>query len=421
MSPGSAARLLSQTESHELLFASPTPKVTNINPLTALIVVPSLQAGAADHGVVDLVRILTGAGNRALVVSRGGRLQDEVVSLGGEFIALDVASKNPLTMLRNAFELARIVRRERCDIIHAHGRAPGWSAWLAARFAGIPFITSWYKGFREQNLFKHVYNGVMARGDRIIAVSDQIAELVSDRYGVSWSRISVVPASVDMKAFDPKAVSDERVEAMRRIFGVEPGSRVILVVGRMLRRKGHHLVVQAVNRLKQMGLKNFVCVFVGEDHGQSRYTGEVWDLVLATDCAGIVRLIGPVDDMPAAYAAATVVVSASTQAEGLQRAILEAQAMARPVIVSDLGAGPDVVLAAPSVPEDRMTGLRFASGDDSALAAALLRLFSMPESAHRAIGRRGREWVASHFNARAVAEATLKIYAEFARGRRTGP
>ena len=107
---------------------------------------------------------------------------------------------------------------------------------------------------------------------------------------------------------------------------------------------------QAVRRLKEMGLKDFLCVFVGEDQGKSRYTGELWDLVLATDTADVIRMAGPTDDLPAAFAAATVVVNAATQPEGLQRAILEAQAMASPVVVSDLGAGPDVVLAPPRSP-----------------------------------------------------------------------
>ncbi len=178
-------------------------------------------------------------------------------------------------------------------------------------------------------------------------------------------------------------------------------------------------MVQAVHRLKEMGLKDFVCVFAGEDHGKSRYTGELWDLVLATKTADVIRMTGPVDDLPAAYAAASVVVSAATQDEGLQRTILEAQAMARPVIVSDLGAGPEVVLAPPSVSEDRMTGLRFSAGDDAALAAALIRLFSMPEAARRAIGARGRDWVTGHFDASAVADLTLKLYAEAVRGRKT--
>ena len=107
-----------------------------------------------------------------------------------------------------------------------------------------------------------------------------------------------------------------------------------------------------------------------------------------------------------------MVVSAAIQPEGLQRAILEAQAMAKPVIVSDLGAGPDVVLAPPTVAEDRMTGLRFVSGDHAALAAAAIRLFSLPEPARNAVGTRGRAWVVAHFNALAVTGPTLALYDE---------
>jgi glycosyltransferase involved in cell wall biosynthesis len=184
----------------------------------------------------------------------------------------------------------------------------------------------------------------------------------------------------------------------------------------MLRRKGHHVVVQAVRRLKARRLKDFVCVFLGEDEGRTRYSGELWDLVLATDTAELVRLGGATADRPAAYAAATVVVSAAVQAEGLQRAILEAQAMARPVVVSDLAAGPDVVLA-PPVAEDRITGLRVPAGDEAALEAALIHLFSLPESARRGIGARGRAWALENFDAAAVAELTLGLYAEVARRR----
>ena len=78
-----------------------------------------------------------------------------------------------------------------------------------------------------------------------------------------------------------------------------------------------------------MGLKDFLCVFVGEDQGKSRYTGELWDLVLATGTTDVIRMAGPTDDLPAAFAAATVVVNAAIQPEGLQRAILEAEAMAQ--------------------------------------------------------------------------------------------
>jgi glycosyltransferase involved in cell wall biosynthesis len=390
------------------------------NPISALIVVPTLDVGAADAGAAALARILSQGGHRAIVVSRPGRLVADLAAAGAEFVPLDMGGNNPVAILRNAFALMRIARERHCDLIHAHGRAAAWSAYLAARLTGVPFVTSWYKGFRDQNILKHVYNGVMARGDHVIAASEQLAQLVNDRYGTSWERIAVLPTSIDFERFDPAQVTRERIETLRRSWGIKPDTKVILVVGRILRRKGHHVMVRAAQRLKDMGFKDFLCVFVGEDRGHTRYTGELWDLVLTTHTMDVIRMAAPVADMPAAYAAAAAVVSAAVQPEGQQRSIIEAQAMGRPVIVSDVGAGPDVVLTAPAVPDGRVTGLRYAAGDDGALAEALVRLFSMPEPTRRAIGARGRDWVCGHFEPALVAEQTLRLYAAIA-GRAAAP
>lgn len=395
------------------LSVKPAAQVVS-DPLTVLIVVPTLDGGAADAGAVELVRILQNAGHRTIVASRAGRLAADVTSAGAEFIALDTGTNNPVAILSNAGALSRLVREQKCDVIHAFGRAGAWSALIAAKLSGIPFVTSWYKGFQEQNFFKRLYNSVMARGTRVFAVSDQIAQLINDRYGTPWDKIAVVPSSIDFDRFDPAHVTHARIDAVRNTWGVKPETKVILVTGRILRRKGHHVVVKAVRRLKDMGLKDFLFVFVGEDRGRTHYTGELWDLVLATGTMDVIRMAAPVSDMPAAYAAASVVVSGAIQPEGVQRALLEAQAMARPVLVSDLAAGPDVVLTAPAVPEGRITGLRFPSGDDAALAAALLRLFFLSEPARNAMGRRGREWVLGHFDGDQVAAQTLRLYSEIA-------
>jgi glycosyltransferase involved in cell wall biosynthesis len=387
--------------------------------LTVVIAVPTLDIGAADLGALDLVRILASAGHHPIVVSSGGRLAPAVSTAGAEFISLDVASKNPLVIAGNGLALVRLIHERGCDVLHAHGRTAAWSALIASRITRVPLITSWYKGFREQNPIKRFYNGVMVRGERVVAISDQIAELIAERHRTPSERIVVIPAIVDFERFDPARVGLERIAAVRKEWGARKNTKIILIVGRMLRRKGHHIVVQAVRRLKAMGLKDFLCVFTGEDQGRSRYTGEIWDLILATDTTDVIRLAGAVADVPAALAAATVVVSAAIQPEGLQRAILEALAMRNPVVVSDLAAGPDVVLAPPAVSEDRITGLRVASGDDRALAAGLIRIFSMPEAARQAIGARGREWVLSQFNPAIVTAQTLALYAEIAADRRS--
>jgi glycosyltransferase involved in cell wall biosynthesis len=367
-----------------------------------MIAVPTLETGAADEDGVELARTLTAAGHRAVVVSRGGRLEGDVAACGAQFVRLDMASINPVVIARNAFVLARLIRQRHCGVVHALARAPGWSGYAAARMTGVAFLTTWYGGFRDQNLFKHAYNGVMARGEQVIAMSDQIADIIAERHRVAADRIIVIPSHIDIARFDPTRIEPERVDAVRAAWGVGPGTRVIMVVGRILRRKG-------------MGLRDFAFVLVGEDNGNSSYSGELWDLVMTTKTTDVIRIAGPPADEPAAYMGAAAVISAAIQLESPQRSLLEAMAMARPVIVSDLAAGSDTVLAPPAVTEDRMTGWRFRSGDDAELAATLIRLLSASESTRLAVGRRGRERVKSQFATQAAPDQMLALYSEIAR------
>ena len=140
-------------------------------------------------------------------------------------------------------------------------------------------------------------------------------------------------------------------------------------------------------------------------------------MVLATQTSDVIRIVGPPDDLPAAYGAATAVVSPAIQLEGSERSVLEAMAMACPVITSDLAAGSETVLAPPGVAEDRMTGLTFKSGDDRELATALIRLLSAQEDVRLAVGRRGRERAVAQFAIEEGATQMLALYLELARPR----
>jgi glycosyltransferase involved in cell wall biosynthesis len=397
-------------------MAAVAPASVSPQALTVLIAVPTVESGAADEGAVELARMLGTAGHRAIIATSGGRLERDVAACGAELVRLDTASRNPLVMTRNAFALKRLIVERRCTLVHALARAPAWSALAAARMTGVPLVTTWYNAFRDQNVFKRFYNGVMVRGERVIALSDQIADAIAERHGVAAGRIVVVPPHIDFVEFDPAKVAPHRVEAVRTGWGVGADTRAIVAVGSILRREGHHVIVRAARRLKDMGLRDFAFVLVGEDPGRSSYSGELWDMVLATETSDVIRIAGPPADRPAAYASAIAVVSAAIQLES-PRSLLEAMTMARPVIASDLAAGPETVLAPPAVAEDRMTGLRFPAGDDGELAAALIRLLSATEGARRAIGRRGRERVVAQFADAGMATQLLAVYAEIARQR----
>lgn len=400
--------------------AGSRPVLRPDRPLTVLITVPTLDLGAADEGAVGLAKILAEAGHRPIVAARGGRLAHLVAEQGGEVVSLDTATRNPAVIARNAVALRRLIVSRGCDVVHAHGRAPGWSAWLAARTTGKPFLATCHTGFRDQNLLKHWYNGVMARGDVVIAASERIAELVAERHHVPPDRLAVIHPLLDLDGFDPAGIAPERVAVVRAAWGVRPATRVVLVPGRILRRHGQHVAVAAARRLKESGISDVVFVLDGEDGGRSRYSGELWDLVLSSGTADIVRITGPGTDPAASLAAASVVVCPSVQLEGIFRPLAEAMAMARPVIASDLAAGPDLVPVLSASEEDRATALRCRAGDDAALAAALVRVLALPEPLRHAMGQRARARVLGAFDRARTVEQTLATYARVTAGASAG-
>ena len=117
------------------------------------------------------------------------------------------------------------------------------------------------------------------------------------------------------------------------------------------------------------------------------------------------RLCGHAEDMPAALLLADVAVHSSTDPEAFGRTVVEAQAMARPVIASDLGAPRETV-------EEGVTGWRVAPGDPEALAAAVRRVLEMPASLRGAVGKHARATVLERYTKRAMQDATLALYRE---------
>lgn len=372
-----------------------------------------MRSGGAELGCLQVAEALIAAGHRALVISEGGRMVDDLVRAGAEHITAPMATKNPVRLWANARMLARLIAREQVDVIHARSRAPAWSAWLASKRARIPFVTTYHSGYREANALKRAYNSVMVKGARVIAVSQWIADLIASRYGTPRSRIVVIHRVVDLERFDPAAVSEARKEALRRAWGVDGNAPIILLPGRVTRRKGHDVLLRAAAHIKdELG---FTVVCAGDDQAGSSYRAEMDRLLAQLGLEDRVKFVGHVTDMPAAYALAAVSVSAATSPEGFQRAMLESQAMGVPVAVSDEGPGVEVVRAAPRCAADETTGFNFPSGDTQGLAAALRTLLTMPEAARRAMGARGQAWVAGAYGRDTLTRATLALYQDVVR------
>lgn len=377
-------------------------------PMTILQVVPQLETGGAERTTLDVAAALIADGDRALVVSEGGRMLPELEAMGAEHFKMPVASKAIFTMRRNASRLADLMEREGVDIIHARSRAPAWSALWAASWTYRPLVTTYHGAYNEASKLKNRYNSVMARGDVVIANSHFTAELVARRHPFARDRIVTIHRGVDLSAFD--RASPERAEWLRQQWGIDRRDKVILNIARLTPWKGQMVLVEALADLAQRFGTGWTCVFAGDDQGRSDYRYALESRIRELGLERRVKLVGHVDDIPAALANATVAVQPSIEPEAFGRAAVEAQAAGVPVIVADLGAVRETVLAPPEVGGDMRTGWRVPPGESGPLADALFEAMLTAGETRALIGARGRAHAFTHFSLVAMTQKTLAVY-----------
>jgi glycosyltransferase involved in cell wall biosynthesis len=388
---------------------------SGIHPLqgrTILQIIPNLDAGGAERTAIDIAAGLASIGARALIATEGGRLVGELQARGGIWIPFPASSKNPLRMALNIRRLAKLCVDEHVDLLHARSRAPAWVAFGAARALKIPFVTTYHGSYSGRSKVKVLYNSVMTRSDVVIANSFYTADLIRTMHPQATGRIKVIHRGSDLTSFNASSVSSERVEKLRQDWGVSPHERVVLLAARLTGWKGQRVLIEAARLLKDKGLTDVAFVLAGDPQGRDSYVREIDKLIIQQGLEGIVHRVGHCADMPAAYLAATVVTVPSTEPEAFGRVAVEAQAMGVPVIVSDLGAVPETVIAPPQAPASARTGWRVAAGDAEGLADAISSVLTMGASAQDTLSARARIHVERHFSLDSMIAATLDVYAD---------
>ena len=242
----------------------------------------------------------------------------------------------------------------------------------------------------------------MARGERVIAISDFVAEHAASVYGVGADRLRTIPRGVDLDIFDPRRVSGERIASLARQWRVPDGVPVVMLPGRLTRWKGGLDFVAAIAAL---GRRDICCLLVGAEQ-RPGFRRELEAAIERHGLVGLFRIVEDCRDMPAAYMLADVVVSASTDPEGFGRIIVEAQAMGRPVVATDHGGARETIVPGATgwlVPRARSRSpsprrsaprCRSAPGERSLLA------------------RRAIAHIAAHFTREPMCARTIAVYEE---------
>jgi len=368
-------------------------------PLTIVQMLPELYSGGVERGTLELGKYLVKQGHRSLVISGGGPMVEQLEAEGSHHVQWSVGKKS-LGSLKYIFPVRKLLQKEKVNILHLRSRLPAWIGYLAWKTLdkdSRPKLVTTFHGFYSIN----AYSGVMAKGERVIAISNAIKEHVMAHYRVPAEKISLIYRGVDETAFDPSAVSAARIDALKQEWGIDTDTGpLILLPGRLTSWKGQDVFLNSLAKLVHL---DWTAVCVGELRQDSSFTRSIMDLLARLQLGDRVKFAGVCRDMAAAYLAADLVVSASSkEAEAFGRVAIEAQAMGRPVVATAHGGSLETVLPG-------QTGWLVAPDDEDSLAQAIQAALADRDLLLR-YGEAGRQWVLNNFTTDIMCEKTVSLY-----------
>ena len=368
-----------------------------------LQVLPEMETGGVETGTVEIAAGLTEKGIKNFVASQGGRLTYELDKLKVKHLTLPLKSKNIFTMLSNAKKLEKFIKENGINIVHARSRAPAWSAYWAAKRAGVHFVTTFHGtyGLGPCGL-KKVYNKIMTYGERVIAISEHIKKHILGNYKISEGKIRLVHRCVDVDKFNPDSVSQERIIKTVKAFNIPEDKPVLLLLGRLTNWKGQHLLIEALSMLKH---KDYYCLIVGPDQGRVKYSEYLRDLVKKFRLDGSVAFYGQTTDVSALMMVSNVILSTAIEPEAFGRISIEGQAMGKVVVASNIGGSLDTIT-------DGTTGKFFYSNNPASLAEAIDWALDLSPDEVKKIGKAGIKNVHDNFTKDIMCEKTIAVYNE---------
>lgn len=375
--------------------------------LCVLQVLPSLLSGGVERGAVDIAIALKNRGFKSMVASSGGPLVAVLEKHHIKHIPMPLHSKNPVTMLSNAFLLSRAINMEKVDIIHARSRGPAWSAFLAHKITKCRFVTTVHGTYSLNNfkMLKRVYNSVMTKGNRVIAVSQFIRDYITKYYKVDTSKVDVIHRGIDLKEFCADKIIPQRLFSLKQRLCIPDDKVIITLPGRVTPWKGHKVLLNALTHLNK---DNFCCLMVGDVTQHYGYYLELCSMINKLDLQDNVIFAGLIEDMPAVYMLSDIVVSPSLREEAFGRVPIEAQAMGKIVVATNIGGFKETI-------KDKENGFLIPSDNALALSNIIEQIAGMTEHNKYKLTQNAKR-NAAIFSLEQMQDKTLSVYKELCEG-----
>ena len=310
------------------------------NKYTIAQILPALNTGGVERGVVEISKALTENNFRSIVISSGGHFESQLRRNGAIHFKLDVHSKNPLRWVKIRNQLKVILEEEKVDLLHLCSRAPAWIAFPLGSILDIPVITSVHMRFRRTNIFKKIYNSVLTKGDAVIAISKHIEKSIKTVFPKVGHKINVIHRGVDLELFNPNNIKAGRIIAQSKILNLRDNVPVIVMASRPAMWKGYSVLITALSKVKE----DFQCVLIGAGDGSTKFQKILIDKIIKLKLEAKVKLLKSTRDIQAAMILGDIVVMPSLTPEPFGRVILEAQALGKIPIAFNHGGASETII-----------------------------------------------------------------------------
>ena len=369
------------------------------NKYTIAQILPALNTGGVERGVIEISKALIDNNFKSIVISSGGHMEAQLRRTGGTHYKLDVNSKNPFRWHKIRKELKIILKNENVDLLHLCSRAPAWIAFPLGKTLKIPVITSVHMRFRKTNFFKKIYNSILIKGDLVIAISKHIEICIKNTFPKVSHKIKVVHRGVDLNLFDSLNINPARIIAQAKLIGLKDNVPVIIMASRPALWKGYSILIKALSKVNE----NFQCILIGAADGDKKFKDLLINKIIKYNLETKVKLVQSSKDIQAAMILADLIVMPSISPEPFGRIIVEAQALGKIPIAFDHGGASETII-------DGKTGFLAKALSAESLAEKILLALSMKSAKRESMGNYSKKFVSKNFSHNKMCKLTLSIY-----------
>jgi glycosyltransferase involved in cell wall biosynthesis len=369
--------------------------------VTIMYIVPSLNSGGVERNVAEVANHLVSQDANIYILTSEAKMRN-LFDSRVNIVYANVKSKNPLVIFLNIFLIRNICRRFSVDILHPKSRAPAWSAYLAVkRLPSTKLVTTFHGMYSCYTFLEYYYSKVMSFGKKVVAVSEFIGLHILDNYPIQNQDLNIINRGIDCNFYSPDNVTNARLIQMAKYLGLQDNTqRVLLFPGRLSHIKGQEVLVESLAKIQN---RNFLCLIVGDSAKNIKLRDRLVSKIIKYSLQENVRLINNIDDMQSAYLLSHAVLCLSLKPEAFGRVPIEAAAMGRPCVVTNIGALKYNVI-------DKKTGWIIEPGSVEDLQNTIEEVVNMSQEEWLRMCEEAQTYARKYFGIERMLESTKKVY-----------